>query len=120
MTLFQFIDNNLSIPLFGAPLTVIGMAMGGALASFAYGEPEKSRLKMFFLVIANTFLATLAIVVLPAWLEWTWITPILQPPVAGGLAFVARWVIPVFVEIGPQLIRGRFGIGAKSTSESNQ
>jgi len=103
--LLSHIDNSVSMPLFGVPLTVLGMAAGGAFASFAYGQPEKSRLKLFGMAIANTFLGALSVALLPVWLDWTWVTPMLQPPLAGFLAFIARWVIPLVIELAPQWVR---------------
>ncbi len=107
--LFQNIDNNISVPVFGVSLTSLGMALGGAFASFAYGEPEHSRLKLFSLVIANSFIATVAVAIVPVWLKWEWVTPLLQPPLAGGVAFAARWAIPLAVELAPAWLRSKFG-----------
>lgn len=109
MPLFEILHNEVSTPMLGVPLTVLGTAAGGALASFAYGIPEATRMRLFFLAISNTFIGALGVAVLPVWLGWQWVTPVLLPPVAGLLAFVARWVIPLVVELAPQWIRNWIG-----------
>lgn len=116
MNLWSFIDNELSVPLFGAPLTVIGMAFGGALASFAYGKPETSRKRLFLTVLANTYLGTIVVVILPAWLSWGWVDPVLAPPLAGAMSFALRFTVPVAIELVPQWIRRVFG-STKSSGE---
>lgn len=100
---------DLVTPLFGVRLSVLITAAGGAFASFAYGAGETSRKRLFITAIANTFLGAVGVAILPAWLGWQWVTPILQPPVAGILAFFARWTIPLIVELAPQWIRNWIG-----------
>jgi hypothetical protein len=100
--------NNISIPLFGAPLTVLGMAALGVFLSVTYAPPEVERKKLFMMSIAYTFLAALGVVLIPAWLGWGWVKPGLQAPLAGAVAFAARWVVPVMIEQTPEFVRGWF------------
>ncbi len=100
--------NTLPVPMFGVPLTVMCMAAFGSFSSFAYGQPEGSRKRLFTLAIVNTFLATIAVVVIPAWFGWTWVTPEIIGPVAAALGFLARFVIPPAIEAIPATIRGIF------------
>ena len=101
------IPNDLSTPVLGVPLTVLGTGAGGAFASYAYGSPEKSRAKLFMTVIANTFLAAAGVAVIPKFFGWTWVTPVVQPPLAGLLAFFARWAIPMSIELAPGWLKER-------------
>lgn len=107
MTALELLRNDLSTPLMGVPLTVLATAAGGAFASFAYGGTEKSRARLFFLALANTYLGAVGVAVIPSFLGWQWVTPVMQPPLAGLLAFFARWSIPLFIEQAPQWIRDR-------------
>lgn len=99
---WTLIDNDLSVPLFGAPLTVMGMAFGGTLASFAYGPSEPSRKRLFTLTVTNTFISTVLVAVFPPFVGWEWVTPSLAPPLAGALAFSLRFIIPSAIELVPK------------------
>lgn len=98
--------NEISTSLFGVPLTVLGMSAAGAFASFAYGKSEMSRKRLFVLAVVNTLLGAFGVAVLPAWLKWAWVTPTMQPPIAGLLAFFSRWTVPLVIEMAPQWVRG--------------
>lgn len=100
--------NGWSIPLFGVPLTVIAMAAAGATISFAYGEPVRSRRKLFTAAIANTFLASIVVAVLPKAFGWDWVDPRLEPPFAGLVAVGARWFVPQFISLIPEVLRKLF------------
>lgn len=103
--------NDISIPLLGVPLTVIGMAAAGAYLSFAYGKPERNRKKLYGLAVANTFLACVCVAVLPQAFGWEWTVPRLEAPLAGLFAFGARWFIPAFVESIPAWIQRILKLG---------
>lgn len=105
--------NELSVPLFGVPFTVITMATGGALISFAYGEKVKPRKKMYMLAGANAFIATVAVAVLPPALGWSWSSPKIEPALAAGFAIVARWIIPPIIEMVPEIVRKIFKLPPK-------
>lgn len=100
--------NELSVPFFGVPLTVLAMAAAGATLSFAYGEPLESRKKLFTLAIANTFLAAILVAVIPQALGWEWTNTNLEPPLAGIVAIAARWVVPNFIDLVPEVLRKVF------------
>lgn len=87
--------NMWTVPLFGVPLTVVGMSVLGASLGAAYGEPIKDRRKLFTTIASHAFLATVLVAVLPAAFGWEWLNVALEAPAAGAAAFVARFVIPV-------------------------
>lgn len=97
--------NDLTLPFFGVHLTVITMAAGGAIVSFAYGEPLTSRKKLYILALANTFIASISVAVLPSALGWEWVNPNLQPALAAMIAAGARWFVPAFITIIPDFLR---------------
>lgn len=86
--------NQLSVPLFGAPLTVMATSILGAVLGASYGRPIKSRRELLFTVAGHTFLAITIVAVIPAALGWEWVTRKLEAPLAGLLAFVAKFAIP--------------------------
>lgn len=100
--------NGWSIPMFGVPLTVLAMAAAGATISFAYGEPVKSRKKLFTLAIANTFIAAISVAVVPEAFGWSWVSDKLEPPLAGLVAIASRWVVPNFIDLVPEVLRKLF------------
>lgn len=97
--------NQWSVPLFGVPLTAIGMAAFGAYLSFAYTKPEKNVKKLIGLWAANTFLAVVCVAILPSWFGWEWANSRLEAPLAGLFAFSARYVAPQFIETIPEFLR---------------
>ena len=110
--------NDWSVPLFGVPLTVIGMAAAGAYLSYAYGKPESSRKKLYTMAIANTFLATVCVAVLPQWLGWEWTNSKIEAPLAGLFAFGARFAVQPFIDTIPEIIRKLFKL--REYSEVNK
>lgn len=108
------IFNDVSLPFFGVHLTVITMAAGGAIVSFAYGDPITSRKKLYTLAIANTFIASAAVAVLPAALGWEWVQTGLQPALAALIAAGARWFVPAFITIIPEFLRKVFRLDKKT------
>lgn len=100
--------NGWSIPLFGVPITVLAMAAGGATIAFAYGEPVKSRKRLFTLAVANTFIAAISVAVVPEAFGWEWVSDKLEPPLAGLVAVASRWVVPSFIELVPEVLRKLF------------
>lgn len=103
--------NSISIPMAGVPLTVIGMATLGAYLSTAYGKPEPSKKKVYFLVLANIFLAVVSVAVIPKWLGWEWADPKIEGPLAGFFAFAARFWVPPLIENFPEMIKKFFKLG---------
>ena len=100
--------NNLTIPLLGVPLTVVVIAVGGALASFAYGEPAKNRKTLYTLAAVNAFLASLLIAVLPQAMGWAWASPKMEPALAGLTAALLRFVVPPLISLVPDIIKKIF------------
>lgn len=102
----------ITMPFLGVPLRVVGMALGGAIASFAYGRRLPDRGRLFFLAIANTFLGCAAVAILPHMFHWEWMRPEFEPPLAGLVAFGLRWAVPAFVTVAPQWFLARSSGGA--------
>lgn len=100
--------NDILMPFFGVPLTVITMAAFGAFASFAYGEPVRPRRKLYLLALANTFLASSAVAVFPEMMGWEWASPKVAPALAALLAGVSRFAIPAIVDAIPRIINKVF------------
>lgn len=84
-----------SVPLFGVPLTVIGIAVLGASLGAAYGVPLEKRRDLFVTIAAHAFLAAVTVAVFPKMLGWQWVSPTLEAPLAGLMAFAAKFAIPV-------------------------
>ena len=117
VSLFDVI-NNWVIPFFGVPVTVLTMAAGGALVSFAHGKPEKDRRKLYKLAAANTFIATMLIAVAPKLMGWEWVTPENAPALAAITAWLCRWGIPSTISLMPELVRKLFKLGEYNNSSS--
>jgi hypothetical protein len=117
MNLLEFIDG-VTMQLFGVSVHAMGTASIGAIASFAYGKTEQSRPRLFGLVVANTFVGALSVAILPIWLGWVWVTPVLQAPLAGGMAFAARFAVPALIDVFPSWLRKKAGVAASQTTET--
>jgi hypothetical protein len=117
--LSTIVFNDLTIPFFGVHLTVITMAAGGAIVSFAYGDPITSRKKLYTLAVANTFLASISVAVLPAALGWEWVNNGLQPALAALIAVGARWFVPSMISIIPEFLRKIFRLDKKETPSAS-
>jgi hypothetical protein len=111
--LSSIVFNDISLPFFGVHLTVITMAAGGAIVSFAYGEPITSRKKLYTLAVANTFLASISVAVFPAMMGWQWVNPELQPALAALIAVGARWFVPSIITMIPDFLRKIFRLDKK-------
>lgn len=83
-----------TVPLFGVPLTVMAIAVLGAVLGASYGEPIRSRKDLLKTVTGHAFLATVMVAVIPAALGWAWVIPKLEAPLAGLLAFSFKFAIP--------------------------
>ncbi len=84
-----------SVPLFGVPLTVVGMAILGSALGVAYGKPLEKRRDLFVTVTSHAFLAAVAVAVVPKLMGLEWVTPALEAPLAGLLSFAAKFALPV-------------------------
>lgn len=109
----SLVFNDISLPFFGVHLTVITMAAGGAIVSFAYGDPITSRKRLYTLAAANTFIASVSVAVLPAMLGWEWVNNGLQPALAAFIAVGARWVVPSMITMIPEFLRKIFRLEKK-------
>lgn len=106
--------NNWSLSLFNVPVTVLGMAAAGSILSFAYdmeGGKKMTRKRLYFLAAANTVLAAAAVSLIPQWMGWTWMNQGLHGSFALLLAAVARFAIPAFLHLIPEIISRIFRLG---------
>lgn len=109
--------NGVLVPFFGVPLTVVTMAAGGALVSFAYGEPESSRKRLYTMAAANTFLASIFVAVIPRALGWSWSVPQLEPALAAMVAWGFRWAIPTTIKLVPDILRKVFRLDSQDRGD---
>lgn len=107
--------NSWLIPGFNVPVTVITMAAGGALVSFAHGEPMRDRKRLFKIAAANTFIATVAVVVVPRMFGLEWAIDEAVGPLAAAMAWVSRWAIPATINLVPDMLKKMFGLGDYNT-----
>lgn len=105
--------NQSAISLFNVPLNVIILAAAGCLLSYAYeGQPEHTQKKKFYLsVAANTLTAVAAVSVVPSFLGWGWYDDKMQGSVAFLFALSARFAVPFFFKMVPEIMRRWFRIG---------
>lgn len=111
--------NQISVPLLGVPLTVVTMAIGGALASFGYGEKVESKKKMYTMAGINAFIATICVTVLPGALDWDWVSPKVEPALAAMIAVGARFVMPQLIEMVPKIIKRIFKLDEYRSNQEN-
>lgn len=104
-------DAAITLPFFDVTLTTLGMAVAGSLIAFAYGTPVDSRLRLFGYAVGGIFIGLWCSQLAPHVLGWGWYEPAMQSPVAGGFAFVSRWLVPLVVEQAPTLYRRLFNSG---------
>lgn len=93
------------LPFFDVRLTTVGMASAGSLIAFAYGTPVRDRRKLFGYAIGGVFIGVWVVQLLPAWLGWAWYSTALEPPLAGVVALLSRWIVPFFIENAPAFLR---------------
>lgn len=116
--------NSLTVNLFNVPLNVIMLAAAGCLLSYAYdGNAEhiekKRKKKFYFSVLANTFTACAAVSVVPHFLGWGWYSDKMQGSVAFLFALSARFAVPFFFKMMPEIIRRWFKIGEYKDVDSS-
>ena len=107
------IVNDFTISLFNVPLNVIILAAAGCLLSYAYdGYSEHvQKKKFYFSVLANTFTACAAVSVVPHFMGWDWYSDKMQGSVAFLFALSARFAVPFFFKLMPEIIRRWFRVG---------
>jgi hypothetical protein len=115
--------NDFTRPYIGTSVAVMLGSAVGAIGAFAY-HPEPKRRKMFAMGAINMCLGAAATVLLPLAMGWQWMTPevrnVAEPPLGLLLSFASRWIVPVFIEHGPALLKGylqRRSGGAPSPGE---
>lgn len=109
-----FFTPGATLPFFGVSITTLGMAAAGSMIAFAYGTPVDSRRKLYGYAIGGTFIGVWAVQILPKWLAWEWYLPVMEPPLAGAIALISRWLVPFVVENIPDLWNRIFNTGGKT------
>lgn len=110
--------NNASLQLFNVPLVVVGMAAAGTLLSFGWSPSGTSRMKMYAMAAMITFLSTVSVAVVPAFMGWDWVTPAREAPLAGLLGISGRFVIPALIKLAPEIMRKIFKLDKESKDEA--
>lgn len=102
------------LPFFGVTLTTLGMSAAGSMIAFAYGTPVASRKRLYGYAIGGTFIGVWAVQILPGWLGWEWYKPeVMEPPIAGVVALLSRWIVPFVIEQIPSLWKRIFNTSSK-------
>ncbi len=106
----SFIDklNAVLIPFLGVPVTVVTMAAAGAGVSFIHGDREINVKRMLKQIVGNTFLAVLAVAVVPKMFSMQWLEPGIMPAAAAMLAWMFRWGIPNTIKLMPDIAKKVF------------
>lgn len=116
----SFLLDGAAVPFFGVGMTTLGMAVAGSLLAFAYGTPVKGPWKLFGYSIGGMFLGVWGVHLLPAMFGWEWYyelgPSVAQPPMAGVIALLSRWAIPLIVENLPAVWNRVFNTGAKNSA----
>lgn len=113
--------NDWSLALFNVPVTVLGMAAAGSILSFAYdvdGEKKMSRNRLYFLAGANAVFAAAIVSLVPNWMGWNWMNHGLEGSLALLMAATARFAIPAFIKLIPEIISRIFKLGKYRTNAS--
>lgn len=104
------------LPFFGVSITTLGMAAAGSMIAFAYGTPVSTRRKLYGYAVGGIFIGVWAVQVLPAVMGWVWYKPeVMEPPIAGAVALLSRWIMPFVVENLPALWARVFNTGKPPT-----
>jgi len=117
--------NDVSVPLFGVPMTVIAMAAAATYLSASQAKPEKKNATFYLKHLGYLFMSVVSVSIVPQLLGWDWVVPRLEGPIAGALAFSARYWIPATLELIPEIIKKLFKLreykdGYEPTDESEK
>lgn len=107
--------------LFNVPLSVIFMAFVGAALSYAWADeqPALPKKKVYVGVIFYTLMTTSLVAVLPHWLGWEWYDVKYQGSLAFIMAAAARFILPAFTKMLPEIVRKWFKIGEYNSDRKN-
>lgn len=94
------------VPFFHVSISTLGMAAAGSMIAFTYGKPVESRKLLFGLAISGTFIGVWGVKVLPRLFGWEWyIAEEMAPPIAGFIALLSRWIMPLVIDALPAIAR---------------
>lgn len=95
---------DVTMVVFNVPLQVIGACAAGSLASFAYGEPEASRKRMYVLSFVNMLIGAFAVGIIPAAFSLEWIEGGVQAGCGFFISMLCRFVIPQLLKAVPMIV----------------
>lgn len=101
--------NNATVAYIGIPLTALAMAAFGAAMSYAFGEIERNRRRLFGITITSTMFGAALVTAVPAIFGWT-LDPVAQGPFAFIFALFARWIIPALKSALPSMAKALVGL----------
>ena len=116
---WAFTVNNWSMPFFNVPMTVVATAALGSLLSYAWGEREEDKGKLYLTALASTFLGVICVTVLPRMMGWDWVDEPSQAPLAGFIAIACRHAAPHTLSLLPEILRKLFRLDATGDSRSS-
>lgn len=96
--------NAIALPLVGVPALAVGAAFLGTLCSFAWGDPEPDRRRLWAVAVTGTFFGATGAALLPFLMGWE-NADNLRAPLAWALGFWARHLIPPAIQRGKELIQ---------------
>lgn len=110
--------NTVPMYLFHVPLSVIFMAFVGAALSYAWADeqPPLPKKKVYVGVVFYTLVVSALVAFLPALLGWEWYDVKYQGSLALVMSAAARFVLPAFTKMLPEIVRKWFKIGEYHTN----
>lgn len=102
------------IAFFGVGTTTLAMAIMGSAFSFAFGSSSKSRSKLFYQFVAASVIGATAVTAVPEIFHIGVVSENSRPVVGFFYGLFARWLMPLFIEILPTLVRRWFNVTEKS------
>lgn len=102
-----FVIGGQSIPFFNVSITTLGMAAAGSLLAFAYGTPILDRRKLYGYAVGGIFIGIWTVHLL----RWRGVEvpEEVAGPLAGAVALVSRWLVPLVLENMPAIWTRIFG-----------
>lgn len=98
-----------AVPMYfmNVPLSTAFMAFVGSMLTLTWSEESKKqpRKTMYMRMVFVTLLATTLVAVLPPMMGWEWYSNKLEGSLAFLLASILPYVIPIFKELLPELLR---------------
>lgn len=100
----SLLTNEITTPIIGVPVTVVGSAALGALLSLNYKDPEESRSRLFGGSIVATILGSVAVAIAQHGVGWKWVA-VIPGPMAVAISFVLRLMMPTLIHRTKDIIK---------------